>query len=453
MDNVVYVVHCIDTEGPLYESIKATFKRIKDIFGFDLEVSEENLKKLQNKEIDLNGKEDDVYNLVSPKRINTNDTWDKIDEMLDEITSSEFRQRYADSFNNGWIYNWFCMDHVGFTGENPRRKDLGYNNIFDHYKLYMKLNNITQDLIQWHYHPVSIIKDSHRSGTTYLNSSNIYDILTRKVIDRKWFPAAYRPGLNTERPDSHWFLEQWIPFDYGNHAGEKNSKISKQPDVENRFGNWEDAPKNWLPYNPDFYDYQQRGNCNRYITRCLRMESRVVRISQSDIDQAFAEAQEHGASLLAFTNHDWRDMKPMIKRVWEMLQSAENKFTDVKFKFVDAIQGMRKVLDLNNMQAPEFNIKLEKKRNKAVFNVKVKNEIFGVQPFLAIKTKGKQYFWENFDFINENEWSYTFDYNNIEINAIDKLGVAANTNTGVTEVVVLDVETERIERNILNKNF
>ena len=30
--NIVYVVHCIDTEGPLYESIEATFKRVNNIF-------------------------------------------------------------------------------------------------------------------------------------------------------------------------------------------------------------------------------------------------------------------------------------------------------------------------------------------------------------------------------------------------------------------------------------
>ena len=28
----VYVVHCIDSEGPLHESLEATFERIKHIF-------------------------------------------------------------------------------------------------------------------------------------------------------------------------------------------------------------------------------------------------------------------------------------------------------------------------------------------------------------------------------------------------------------------------------------
>ena len=44
----VYIVHCIDTEGPLYETLDATFHRLKQIFGINIEASEGNLKNLQN---------------------------------------------------------------------------------------------------------------------------------------------------------------------------------------------------------------------------------------------------------------------------------------------------------------------------------------------------------------------------------------------------------------------
>ena len=57
MSKDVYIVHCIDTEGPLYETIDATFERLKEIFGIHLEPSIENLHKIQNQELDLNGME------------------------------------------------------------------------------------------------------------------------------------------------------------------------------------------------------------------------------------------------------------------------------------------------------------------------------------------------------------------------------------------------------------
>ena len=45
-DKIVYIVHCIDTEGPLYESRQAKFKRIKDVFNIEIKQTAKNLKKL-----------------------------------------------------------------------------------------------------------------------------------------------------------------------------------------------------------------------------------------------------------------------------------------------------------------------------------------------------------------------------------------------------------------------
>lgn len=33
-----------------------------------------------------------------------------------------------------------------------------------------------------------------------------------------WFPLVNRAGMHNERPDSNWFLEQWIPFDASNQS-------------------------------------------------------------------------------------------------------------------------------------------------------------------------------------------------------------------------------------------
>jgi len=53
MGKEVYIVHCIDTEGPLYESIEVTFEMVNQAFGIKLEPTFSNLKKLQNKDINL----------------------------------------------------------------------------------------------------------------------------------------------------------------------------------------------------------------------------------------------------------------------------------------------------------------------------------------------------------------------------------------------------------------
>ena len=129
----VYILHAIDTEGPLYESLEAKYTRLKDLFGIEgIDETKDNLEKLKNKEIDLGGVEDSVANILNGHLANYNDSWEKIDEMLEHIMSSEFREEFTDSYGNGWVFNWHILDHVGFEN-NPRRRDLGYHNIFDHY--------------------------------------------------------------------------------------------------------------------------------------------------------------------------------------------------------------------------------------------------------------------------------------------------------------------------------
>jgi hypothetical protein len=405
MDKTVYVVHCVDTEGPLY----------------------------------------DFFNNMS-----YNDTWQKIDNMLDKITSVEFRDNYSDSFRNGWIYNWFCMDHVGITGLNPRRRSLGFHTIYDHYVEYNNVHNINCDLIQWHYHPLSIVKDAHRCGSTFINSSNIFMILARKIIDRNWFPTVYRPGFHMERPDLNWFLEMWIPFDYGNQSVKTNSTVSLWGD--GRFGDWRYAPLEWFPYHPSIYNYQKKGFCKRYITRCLNMNARFRMLTIYDVRDSFKYAQKNGCSLLSFVNHDYRDMENEIDKVWNMINKVSNDFKDVKFKIVNAIQGLRNVGNIKKCSPPNFKINFNKNNKSFVLKVKAINSIFGVQPFLAIKTKTQDYIWENFDFQTNNNWSYTFDFDTLSIDAIEKIGIASNNIYGIAEVIVLDVETNDIKRVVLNDN-
>ena len=80
-----------------------------------------------------------------------------------------------------------------------------------------------------------------------------------------------------------------------------------------------------------------------------------------------------------------------------------------------------------------------------------KNDIFGPQPYLAIKTLGGNYYWQNFDFENDKEWSYSFDSNNLLIEEVAEIGVAVNSITGLTEVINITPTTGNITRTILNK--
>ncbi len=448
MSKDVYIVHCIDTEGPLYESIDASFKRLKEIFGVDLAASKENLKRLQNKEIDLNGVEDLVADAFAEKRIQTLGTWDQIDNILDELMSKEFRERLLDSDGNGWVYNWFCLDHVGFTGNNPRRRDAGFGNVYTHYysKLYENKSEKI-DLLQFHYHPLPFNGAYNYAGTAYVNSNNIFQILARRIIDNHSFPAAYRAGMEAERPDAHWFLEQWIPFDYSCNSYYKMNE-ERQPDLrEGRYGDWRRATKKWHPYHPSYEDYQLPGSCHRWITRCLSLDSRLVKLGLEDVRQAFIQAEE-GPTILSFSNHDFRDMREEIEYVRLLIQRVSKEYPDVKFHFSNAVTAMQKAENLlPESVGLEIRPCIDEEHDSAIFYIKAKNHIFGTQPFFAFKTISGQYMWDNLDYGESlNMWSYVFDDKTLNISAIQQVAVAANSPSGVTEILIYHVKTGCIEK-------
>jgi hypothetical protein len=434
----VYIVHAIDTEGPLYESLEATFERLEKITGIKLEPSRKTLEKIRNKEIPLNSREEIAALVVSPQLLNYNDTWDKVDAMLYDMMSKAYRQRYSDPQGGGWIYNWFLMDHIGYD-TNPRRRDIGYHNVFDHYRFMVKETE-SPDELHWHFHPMSTYKEANICATSYIRSPHLLESLARRIIDRNFFPSCFRPGFHAERPDAHWFLEQWIPFDFANQSM-PDGTLELQDDVAGgRLGDWRRAPNDWSPYNPSHDDWQVPGSCRRTIFRCLNIGTRLRLMDANEVRRAFARAQSGKPTILAFTNHDFRDMRNDVALVHDMVTRVSSEFPEVKWHHAGAKEAAQKVLGLENAVPIKLNAKLERSGDDLHLTVETNVDSFGPQPFLAIKTRDKRYLTDNFDFqIPKRKWTYVFDADTVLPQSLEKIGVAVNGMDGSTDVVVLEV--------------
>jgi hypothetical protein len=444
--NAVYVVHCIDTEGPLYESIEATFERLRDIFHLELEPSADTLRRLQNREINLGGIEAAVQRVVAPHLLAYNDTWDKVDRMLSHLLRPEFRRRTCDSAGGGWVYNWFCVDHVDYE-LNPRRRDIGYHAVFEHYRAMLRETGSTEDGVHFHYHPHSFGKEAHRCATRWWGTSDsLQQVLSRRVIDHHWFPAANRPGFHVIRPDSHWFLEQYVPFDFSNQAVSGSELDSAQAGLAGgRFGDWRRAPATWSPYHPSADDYQIPGSCRRWIARCLNIGTRYRLLGEQDVRQAFQEAAAGKPVVLAVTNHDFRDMEPDVESVRELLVKVAAEFPQVPFLFSEAVTAMRSALNLP--AEPPCELEAEIRRvNDGTYVLEVRSETptFGPQPWLALKTVTGTYWCDNFDIdVPFHRWKYVFDEETFPLQALQSIGVAANNRIGTTTVTVIDAQTAK----------
>jgi len=446
----VNVVHAIDTEGPIYESVQATFERLEEILGVKIKPSLQNLKKLRKKEIKLETEElkNRAADFVSETKLNYLSTWSDVEKMVKKISQPNIRSRIKDTFGGSWICSWFCLDLVGFKN-NPRKKDLGFHNVFDKYNKLKKNLNLEEDELQFHFHPMSTYKDAHRFATSFINSPDLYPSLARKIIERKFFPSVFRPGFHAERPDCNWFLEQWIPFDLGNQSTKSKNEKSKLGNLSGgRLGDWRGAPDDWSIYNPSHDDWRKRGNCRRFIGRCLNMNARHSNLTIDEISKAFEKAKKGDEVLLAFTNHDFRDMTPDILKAQDMLLNVSKRYKDVKFRFSSASNAFRNVIwpkYNSNIQSFKLKVGLQQTDKGLRLHIKEKNgTIFGPQPFLAIQTKSGRFIHDNFDFgLNlsnkKRDWSYFFDNNTVPKIDLKKIGIAANDKFGNTFLQVLNV--------------
>ena len=437
-EKTLYVVHCIDTEGPLNETLEATFKRLKSIFGIELEPTQKNLKDIQNCRLDFNGQEASIAKCFSQDLLRYNRNWVEIDLMLSEALSKNFREKQLDDYGGGWVYSWHCMDHVGLS-ENPRNKDIGYGNIFNHYSSILKNSESDQDEINWHFHPLSLTRNPLHAATSYENNFDLlHQILCRRIIDHNWFPVVNRPGFHAERPDSHLFLEQWLPFDYANQCG---TNLTNQPDLSfGRFGDWERAPETWRGYHPDHDDYQREGSCRRRIFRCLNVGTRFRALTGQHVRAAFAEADECGSAILAFADHDYRDIRKDVDAVRKLLGVVKLEYPSVKIRYAGAEAAAVELLGLQQKPRLELTLRLDSDR---IYVEVVSGEIFGPQPYLAIKTKQNNYFHDNFDMLeSKRKWTYVFDEQTFKLDCISAIGVGSAGRYGGFDIKILELATK-----------
>jgi len=418
---IVYIVHAVDCEGPMTEKLEATFERMYE-YGLPkyIDVSVENLRKIQEQK--LEGIDKKLLQLLSKifnkHSLDYHNKWNDIDNMMDEILSEKFRNRYCSKNGGPYKYSWFIYDHHEDFSNNPRFHDVGTHKIFDHY--FNKFNN-GLDGIYWHYHHPSVSGDALESNTCWTNRTTHEEIIAKRIIDRKWYFSCFRAGLHIERNDlSHW-LEMFFPFDFSARYMDENQNYLPGSDVD-----WRGCPSVWGGWHPDWYDYRKEGNMKRYLFRCTDLWTYLNILREEEVEEAFKQAQNNGKSILTYYNHDYRDMKFEIDNGYKVIQKVSNRYPHIDWVFTTALEAAQKYLNLKP-QKLKLSYKLEGNLLRVFSNMR----IFGPQPFLAIKENNK-YFRDNFTVESEKEWAYRFR----KIENVEAFGVAANNIAGEFDIII-----------------
>lgn len=445
-NRLVIIVHAIDTEGPLCESLDATFERLAHLLGVhDLPRTQETLEQLKKKAIPLGGKEEKVAQVINDHALAYKQSWNDIDAMLDQIMDDKFRRALPDSYGGGWVYNWHCLDHVGFES-NPRERDLGVHRIFDHYRARLTAQPDCPDALHYHFHYLSTYREAHRCATSFLNSAHEFlQVLCRRIIERRWFPRAVRAGFTAERPDSHWFLEQWIPYDLSSLALEDSSELELLTDFRaGRSADWRRAPCDWSVYHPSHDDYQTPGNCRRWIGRALNVLSRVGSLTIAEVEKAFRRADKGLPTLLGVAGHDWRDLGTEVDAVRKILHEVAPRYPHVRFKYCEEVEAFRRATGIpGNIPDPlELEVVLRSATKDDVPHLTITTKhgcVFGPQPFLALETMSGRFIHDNLDRSVENGvWHYAFHSDTLPLPDVRRIGIAANDALANTSLTILE---------------
>ena len=325
---------------------------------------------------------------------------------------------------------------------------MGFHAVFEHYKDLIKFYNLKRDKIYLHFHPPSLSRDSHRQSSGFNINLLHNEVLSRRIIDHLWFPACFRPGGHMETSDINFWLESWIPFDLGHQNFGNENEYKKISPVVGRFVDWRGSPTDWTIYHPSFYDHRAKGNMRRWIARCLNLNTRYNNISINELNKAFNKAKNGENVLVSVTNHDFRDMVSEVENFVRDVKKVSMKYPDIKFRWANSVEGFRGALKLKKTNPIKFKIKI--KNN--VLEIKSNKKIWGMQPFLALRTHEGKYYRDDLIMVNDKNWKYSFDVHSINIQALSHLGIAANDNTGNSSVYHYNFKNKKIKSNFINNN-
>jgi hypothetical protein len=177
------------------------------------------------------------------------------------------------------------------------------------------------------------------------------------------------------------------------------------------------------------------------------MDTRHRNLRPQHVREAFDEAQICGHAILSFVDHDFRDMASHVEKVHTMISDVAKEYDDVAFMHTNAVNAMLLSLSKQTRKSPGLDFNMRRANGKARLELEAESDIFGTQPYFAFKLKNGDYHWQNLDFF-ENKWYYTFDFNTVELSMISKIGVAANSPTGVTEILQIDPNGDAIRTQI-----
>lgn len=294
-----------------------------------------------------------------------------------------WRGCHTDSFGDSLKLTWFIMSHELF-GHVP---DGSCSMVLDTLLKFQHAIDLFGDQIAWHYHHADWT-DPNEDGVSHWNQLLTFDrttytdgvdvgiaerMLNHLLIDRGFFPGAFRTGWVWENDAFSRWIEEIVPFDFSANPPNKHTPKKREP-LRNQF-DWSRAPITFRGYHPDDTDYQTPGKMRRWIFRTISDNK------AAGWQRIFQAARLGKDQLAAITCHSYDDIVLLLDTMLpDFLHQAL--LAEIKIKFATASAAAAAITGKDAFPAPPLRID----RTGDTLYITSDTLIYQPAPYCAVKT-------------------------------------------------------------------
>ncbi|NQU32374.1 MAG: methyltransferase domain-containing protein [Bacteroidetes bacterium] len=357
-----------------------------------------------------------------PKNTDLLKTWEEVDFAMERLFDERFRKQFPDSVGNNLKIGWFFLTWTGFL-TNPRNRNFGYHKVRDHYiERWSKQIEKYGDEDCWHYHHPSKTKIGNEWGFDWTENHEYSTIISRQILDRKWFPVCYRAGGTIHTNESSNWIDNWFPFDYSNRA-----PISIPNIID-----WSKAKSDWTLYKPDIYDFTKPGFGKRYIARTLDLVTGAYSIDESEIKKAFDMAGRGEPAILSVFDHDYRDIADRISRYLSEINRVAKGYPDVTWEYSGPSEAICKSVQFE--KSPE-SILVEAAVYEKMLRIWTTSPIYQNIPWIALEKTNGEVLQVVENVKQDSPLSWELDLSKYD--SYLKIGIGVSTINGLSDTFII----------------
>jgi hypothetical protein len=272
---------------------------------------------------------------------------------------------FRDSEGHRVEFTWFALTHESYLFSDRKSATV----VFEQLDRYAQQMKFLGDAVGWHYHNADWNNPHDTTdnagcwkqfitfdGSDYMHGSDIAlaeGMLARLIIDKRVYPSVYRSGWTWESAEFSRWLDDVVPFDFSNAAPLTSLMPRSVRDTSGGAYDWMRAPSDWSYYHPDSSDYQKAGKLKRTIFRCFPGHRAI----DLNFSMAFKKAKSGENVLVAAYAHSFDDLAQFCRITTSTLRNTSQAFPEVRYEFVTALEGVKRVRGLENEKPPRIRMR------------------------------------------------------------------------------------------------